>query len=82
MTGQLPSPTNIGPRERHHLQYGGQHPREGNIAPHTWQHGPKKRNVDGFVEDASLIATVPIMEHDNHPPYYSVKGFIVLAQTT
>jgi hypothetical protein len=39
-----------------------------------------KRNVDGFVDDASLTMTVPVMEQYTQPPQYSVEGLTLLAQ--
>jgi hypothetical protein len=39
-----------------------------------------EQNVDGFVNDASLIMTMPVMEQDTHPPHYSVEGLTLLAQ--
>jgi hypothetical protein len=40
-----------------------------------------ERNVDGFVDDASLIMTVPVTEQDTQTPQYSVEGLTLLAQT-
>jgi hypothetical protein len=40
-----------------------------------------ERNIDGFVDDASLIMTVPVMEQDTQPLQYSVEGFTMLTQT-
>jgi hypothetical protein len=40
-----------------------------------------ERNIDGFMDDASLIITVPVMEQDIQPPQYSVEGLTLLAKT-
>jgi hypothetical protein len=48
---------------------------------HTDGISTHERNVDGFVDDDSLIMTVPVMEQDTQPPQYSVKSLTLLAQT-
>jgi hypothetical protein len=45
------------------------------ISKHEW-------NVDGCVEDTSLIMTIPVMEQNTHPPQYSVEGLTLLTKTS
>jgi hypothetical protein len=40
-----------------------------------------EQNADGFVDNASLIMTVPVMEQDTQPRQFSVEGLTLLAQT-
>jgi hypothetical protein len=70
----------LGPHEHHHLQHARQNPSEGNIVPADGI-SAHEQNVDGFVDDTSLIMTMSVMEQDTHPPQYSVEGLTLLAQT-
>jgi hypothetical protein len=39
-----------------------------------------EQNVDGFMDDALMIMTIPLMEKYTHPPQYPVEGRTLLAQ--